>query len=76
MRPAAVRRAPPALPLGRVAKESGADPTDYSTSYTARSFVPYYAQRLSTSCVLNVAHAIQKSIKRKAAARRSASATA
>ena len=31
----------------RAAKESGADPTDYTISPTARSFVPYYTQRLS-----------------------------
>ena len=49
----------------RAAKESGADPTDYTISPTARSFVPYYAQRLSADCVLNGASAIQKSLKRK-----------
>ena len=54
---------------GREAKEGGADPTDYSASPTARSFVPYYAQRLSATCVINGARAIQKSLKRKAARR-------
>ena len=42
---------------------------------TARSFVPFYAQRLSTACVLNGARAIQKSLKR-AAARRLVTAAA
>jgi hypothetical protein len=37
--------------------------TDYTTSPTARSFVPFYAQRLSTACVMNGARAIQKSMK-------------
>ena len=45
---------------GREAKDSGVDPTDYTESPTARSFVPYYAQRLSAACVLNGARAIQK----------------
>ena len=53
----------------REAQESGMDPTDYTTSPTARSFVPYYTQRLSTDCVLNGASAIQKSLKRKTANR-------
>ena len=53
----------------RAAKESGADPTDYTISPTARSFVPYYTQRLSADCVLNGASAIQKSLKRKTANR-------
>ena len=56
---------------GREAKESGADATDYTASPTARSFVPFYAQLLSAACVLNGARAIQKSIKRRAAQRRS-----
>ena len=62
--------------MGRLAKASGADPTDYTTSSTARSFVPFYAQRLSTACVLNGARAIQKSLKRKADRRRSATTAA
>ena len=59
---------------GREAKASGVDPTDYTTSPTARSFVPFYAQRLSAACVLNGARAIQETLKRKAARRRSATA--
>ena len=63
--------------LARLAKESGDDTTDYTTSPTARSFVPYYAQRLSTTCVMSGARAIQKSlVKRVAAHRRSATAAA
>ena len=61
---------------GREAAESGADPTDYTTSPTARSFVPYYAQRLSMACVMYGASAILKSLKRKAARRRSAAVVA
>ena len=61
---------------GREAKASGADATDYTTSPTARSFVPFYTQRLSTACVLNGARAIQKSLKRKADRRRLAATAA
>ena len=50
--------------LARMAEESGADPTDYTISATARSFVPFHAQRLSTACVMNGARAIQKSTKK------------
>ena len=50
--------------LARMAKESGADPTDYTISASARSFVPYHAQRLSSACVMYGASAIQKSIKK------------
>ena len=57
---------------GRLAKESGNDPTDYTASAKARSFVPFYAQRLSTACVMHGASAIQKSLKSIAARRRSA----
>ena len=48
--------------LGRLAKEWGTDGTDYSKSYTARSFVPYYAQRISHSIVINGAQAILNGI--------------
>ena len=57
---------------GRLAKESGNDPTDYTASAKARSFVPFYAQRLSSACVMHGASAIQKSLKSIAARRRSA----
>ena len=62
--------------LGRMAKESGADPTDYTISATARAFVPYHAQRLSSACVLSGARAIQKSMKRMADRRSSATTAA
>ena len=58
----------------REAKASGHDPTDYTLSPTARSFVPYYTQRLSATCVLNGARQIQKTLKRKVAARRCSAA--
>ena len=61
---------------GRKAKESGVDPTDYTVSPMARSFVPFYSQRLSTCCVMNGARAIQKSLKGRAARRRSAATAA
>ena len=61
---------------GREAKNGGVDATDYTTSPTARSFVPFYAQRLSAACVLSGARAIQKSLKRMADRRRSATAAA
>ena len=61
---------------GREAKANGADPTDYSLSPTARSFVPYYAQRLSTTSVMYGARAVQKSLKGMAATRRSAAMAA
>ena len=61
---------------GREAKAGGADATDYSTSPTARSFVPFYAQRLSAACVLNGARNIQKSIKKLADRRHSVSTAA
>ena len=44
MSPAAARRL---RRLARLAKERGTDRTDYTRSYTARCFVPYYAQRIS-----------------------------
>ena len=48
--------------LGRAAGELGNDPTDYSISYTANNFVSYYAQRISSACVMNVARGMHKSI--------------
>ena len=39
--------------LGRDAFESGQDATDYNLSYTVRSFVPYYAQRMSNAIVIH-----------------------
>ena len=39
--------------LGRAAARHGHDATDYTRSYTARSFVPHFAQRISSACVLH-----------------------
>ena len=41
---------------------NGTDGTDYSRSYTAKSFVPHYAQRISTACVMWGADGILKGI--------------
>ena len=38
--------------LSRRAAEEGTDSTDYSQSYTAASFVSYYAQRISNNIVM------------------------
>ena len=48
--------------LGRDALEHGQDATDYNLSYTARSFVPYYAQRMSNAIVINGAQGILNGI--------------
>ena len=37
----------------RAAAKHGHDATDYTRSYTARSFVPHYAQCISSACVLH-----------------------
>ena len=50
--------------LGRDAVEGGTDGTDYTRSFTARSFVPYYAQRISTACVMYGAEGILKGIRK------------
>ena len=55
---------------GREAQAHGSDPTDYTASPSARSFVPYYTQRLSTTCVMAGARGIQKSLKSATAKRR------
>ena len=39
--------------LGRAAARHGHDATDYTRSYTARSFVPHYSQRISSACVMH-----------------------
>ena len=38
--------------LAREATEKDTDRTDYTRSYTARSFVPYFAQRISTYSIV------------------------
>ena len=47
---------------GREAATLGHDATDYNRSYTARSFVPYYAQRMSNAIVINGAQGILNGI--------------
>ena len=48
--------------LARKATALGTDATDYSLSYTARSFVPYFAQRMSNAIVINGAQGILNGI--------------
>ena len=48
--------------LAREAAANGTDRTDYTRSHTARSFVPYYAQRISFSIVMNGAKSILKTL--------------
>ena len=48
--------------LARGARELGSDPTDYTQSWTARAFVPYYAQRISTDIVVHTARGLLKGI--------------
>ena len=50
--------------LAHEATEKGTDRTDYTRSYTARSFVPYYAQRISYSIVTNGARGILQGLAR------------
>lgn len=64
MSPATARRL---RRLARLAKERGTDRTDYTRSYTARCFVPYYAQRISHAIVMNGAAGILGQIKKKSA---------
>ena len=47
----------------------GPDVTAYMLSYTARSFVPYYAQRISHSIVMHGAAGVHKGITRMQCAR-------
>ena len=56
-----------ALRLRRLARDAvanGCDTTDYTLSSTARSFVPFYAQRISSAIVMNVAQSIHDGISR------------
>ena len=58
-----LRRARRLRRLGRrVARALGIDGTDYATSYTASSFVSYYAQRITSACVLNGARGVFKAL--------------
>ena len=49
--------------LGRLATENGVDATDYTCSYTAHSFVPYYSQSICSACVMHGADGILKGIR-------------
>ena len=42
----------------------GFDGTDYTHSFTARSFVPHFAQRMSAACVMNGAEGILKGVRK------------
>ena len=50
--------------LARDAATSGCDATDYTLSSTACSFVPYYAQRISSAIVMNGAQGMLDSVSR------------
>ena len=50
--------------LGRDAAVAGVDATDYQLSATARSFVPFYAQRISHNIVMHGARNALGRIKR------------
>ena len=50
--------------LGRAASASDMDFTDYSKSYTARSFVSYYGQRMSNAIVMHGADVILRGVAR------------
>ena len=52
------------LCLGRDAAVAGIDATDYQLSVTARSFVPFYAQRISHNIVMHGAQGILDGISR------------
>ena len=50
--------------LARDAADNGTDGTDYTRSYTARSFVPHFAQRISSACVMEGAKGILKCVRK------------
>ena len=43
-------------------KDLGSDQTDYTRSWTARAFVPYYTQCISNAIVMHVARGALKGI--------------
>ena len=51
--------------LSRAAVANGIDGTDYTRSFTARSFVPHFGQRISTACVMHGAEGRLKGIRKK-----------
>ena len=50
--------------LARAAAELGTDRTDYRRSYTVSSFVPFFAQRLSSASVMEGAAGLLAGVKR------------
>jgi hypothetical protein len=50
--------------LGRLAAERGTDSTDYTRSYTARSFVPHFSQSICSACIMHGAEGILKGIRK------------
>ena len=50
--------------LARRARDLESDATDYTRSYSANSFVPYYSQRMSAASVLGEAQGILKQLKK------------
>ena len=50
--------------LARDAARGGADATDYTLSATASSFVPFYAQRISSNIVMHSARNALEHVKR------------
>ena len=50
--------------LARDAAAGGCDATDYTLSSTACSFVPYYAQRISSAIVMNGAQGMLDAVSR------------
>ena len=50
--------------LARDAAREKVDATDYSLSATARSFVPFYAQRISSNIVMHSARNALEHVKR------------
>ena len=55
--------------LSRAATASDMDFTDYTASFTARSFVTYYGQRMSNAIVMHGADVILRGIARMQRAR-------
>ena len=51
--------------LSRRARTNKHDATDYQCSYSARAFVPFYAQRLSATSAMNAAQGIHKGIEQR-----------
>ena len=50
--------------LAREAAANGTDRTDYTRSYTARSFVPHFSQSICSACIMHGAEGILKGIRK------------